>query len=144
MAISQPNQVGSSPNFQDNFLRVSQDDPTQQDLPNHPQLQPGTINILQVWSYSWCTSNPARGLRSSIPLKNDIQCRFIKPLQSRILPLLPLPFPPPLLHHTSLIFLAWNIFRPNQVRSSRNFYETFFTLKNFFWSKNLFWAKKVF
>ena len=53
------------------IFRVSQDDPTQQGWPNYLQLQSWTINILQVWPYSWCTSNHTRELKIGIQLRDD-------------------------------------------------------------------------
>ena len=56
---------------------LSKDDPTQQGWPNHPQLQSGTINLLQVLPYYWCTTNQTMELKISIQFLNDIQCWFM-------------------------------------------------------------------
>ena len=37
---------------------------------NPLKIQSGTINILQVWLYSWCTFNHARELKICIQIKN--------------------------------------------------------------------------
>ena len=48
--ISQPNEVRSLWNFQDNFILVYQADLRHQRWPHPPSLQSGTFNILQVWT----------------------------------------------------------------------------------------------
>ena len=53
LIINQPNDVRSSQNFQDKFLRDSLDDPTCQGWPHPPSLQSGTFSILQVWLQGW-------------------------------------------------------------------------------------------
>ena len=55
--VSHPNEVGSSWNFQDKFLVVSQDDPTHQGWPHPPSLQSGTFSVLQVWLWWWGVLN---------------------------------------------------------------------------------------
>ena len=48
--ISQPNEVRSLWNFQDNFILVYQEDLRLQRWPHPPSLQSGTFNILNVWT----------------------------------------------------------------------------------------------
>ena len=85
-SISYPNEVGSSQNFQDNFLGVSQDDLTCEEWPNPQSPQSGTFIVLKVWLRgwgSWYTSIHARELKFNIQVKNHMQWRS---MMSRMTP----------------------------------------------------------
>ena len=44
---------------------------------NIPKFESGTINILQVWLWSWCNYNHSSELKIWIQLRNDKICLFM-------------------------------------------------------------------